>query len=497
MKRFAGQKKMEKLLKSCAGFPRDEFSEGSTKMHLLKDAETGLLQGCYWTENLTFKELLSPIPIASSLAPKSKPLKLWYDHPNGKMIGVPKFFGMSALGRAQRDLRADGEPIKTTWNESFKLRGEQEKSVEQTLKTLDEWGGAFYIADCGFGKSVVIAALIHRVQRRTMVVVPRLTLVKQTAHDLGGIRTLDRVQILGGASVGILQGSWEKNPVDADIIVASLDSLALFKYPQEFWMRIGLVIFDEAHHMAAKTLSAIMPFVPSRRIVGFSATPNRNDGLEHVLYWLMGPVSFIYQRLPEITGKINTVVIERVQGTVVEDEFMYGGKLAFAAMLNAIAANEARNSLLIKIALNHKDRKKILLITAFRDHCEVLASMLKGESVDMIHGGKKTKNVNCQFLVATYGMLEEGFDDADLDTLIFCTPRSTIQQTVGRIERVKEGKAVPLVIDIVDQNKIFESMWYKRKKFYRSRGFEIHDKKQVEKMDEEGWVANAGDEEMV
>lgn len=488
---------MEKLLKSSSGYPQDEFTEGSTRMHLLKDSDSGLLQGCYWTENVSFKELLSPTPIASSLAPKGKPLKLWYDHPKGKMIGVPKFFGMSALGRAQRDLRADGDRINTTWNDAFKLRGEQEKSVEQTLKTLDEWGGAFYIADCGFGKSVVIAALINRVQRRTMVVVPRLTLVKQTAHDLGGEKTLDRVQILGGATVGILQGSWEKNPVDAEIIVASLDSLALFKYPQEFWMKIGLVIFDEAHHMAAKTLSAIMPFVPSRRIVGFSATPNRNDGLEHVLYWLMGPVSFVYQRLPEITGKINTVLIERVQGAKIEDEFMYGGKLAFAAMLNAIAAHEARNASLIKIALAHKHRKKILLITAFREHCELLASMLVGERVDMVHGGKKSKNTNCQFLVATYGMLEEGFDDADLDTLIFCTPRSTIQQTVGRIERVKEGKAVPLVIDVVDQNKVFESMWYKRRRFYKSRGFEIKDKKEIESEKEEGWVANADDEEMV
>lgn len=413
------------------------------------------------------------------------------------MIGVPKFFGMSALGSPRKDLRADGLDIRTTWNSSFTLRAEQELSVEKTLKTLDEWGGAFYIADCGFGKSVVIASLIHRIQKRAMVVVPRLTLVKQTAHDLGGSPTLDRVQILAGASVGILQGSWEKNPVDADIIVASLDSLALFKYPQEFWMKIGLVIFDEAHHMAAKTLSAIMPFVPSSRIVGFSATPTRNDGLEHVLYWLMGPVSFIYQRLPEITGKINTVCVQRVQGAVIQDEFMYGGKLAFAAMLNAIAGNEARNAALIKIALDYVQRKKILLITAFREHCEVLALLLKneGKSVHMIHGGVKNKEVESQFLVATYGMLEEGFDDADLDTLIFCTPRSTIQQTVGRIERSKAGKLVPLVIDVVDQNGVFEAMWFKRKRFYKSRGFEIHDIKKAK--EEVAWVANADDEAMI
>jgi len=489
---------MEKLLKSSLGYPKEgEWDKTSTRMHQLKDGGDLILQGCYWIPiDDELKEILSPVPISSNVGPKPKPLKLWYEHPNKKLMGVPKFFGLSAFGKTRRDERNDGHDIQSIWNPAFKLRENQAQSVEQTLETLNVWGGAFYTADCGFGKSVVIASLIHRIQKRAMVVVPRLTLVKQTAHDLGGEKTLDRPQILSGSSIGILQGSWEKNPVDADIIVASLDSLSLFKYPQEFWKNIGLVIFDEAHHMAAKTLSAIMPHVSSKRIVGFSATPTRNDGLEHVLYWLLGPTAFVYQRLPEITGKTKTVKVQRCAGAVIHDEFMYGGKLNFSAMLNAISANEDRNKLLIRIALKFKERRKILLITAFREHCELLSNLLEseGERVEMMHGAKKRKREDPHFLVATYGILEEGFDDADLDTLIFCTPRSTIQQTVGRIERTKDGKLVPLVIDVVDHNRIFESMWYKRKKFYKSRGFEVEDQKRDKK--DEVWVANDEEEEM-
>jgi len=466
-------------------------------MHNLRNESNFLLQGCYWIPvDEELKKLLEPCP--KETIAKTKPLKLWYPHPNGKLMGVPKFFGMSAFGKG-RDLRNDGVEIRTEWNCDFTLRDEQEMSVHSTLATLNEWGGAFYTADCGFGKSVVIASLIHKIKKRAMIVVPRLTLVKQTAHDLGGDLTLDRPQILKGAKVGILQGSWEKNPLDADIIVASLDSLALFKYPQAFWQKIGLVIFDEAHHMAAKTLSAIMPHVSCKRIVGFSATPTRNDGLEHVLYWLLGPTSFVYQRLPEITGKRNTVKVQRVKGATINDEFMYGGKLNFSAMLSSISGNEERNKLLIKIALGF-DRKKVLLITAFREHCELLSDLLEreGRRVEMMHGAKKRKRDDPEFLVATYGILEEGFDDADLDTLIFCTPRSTIQQTVGRIERTKSGKLVPLVIDVVDDNRIFESMWYKRKKFYKSRGFEVEDaKKKEEEEEEEVWVANDEEDEFI
>lgn len=459
---------MQELLESSIGFPKGEFSAGSTRMHILKQG-TGTLHGCYWIEGTDeLKTLLSPSPKVT--IGSSKPLKLFYEHPKKKLIGVPKFFGQSAFGIPQKDLRVDGLDISTSWNEDFKLRYEQELGIEKTMKTLEEWGGAFYVADCGFGKSVVIASFIHRIKKRTMVVVPRLTLIEQTFSDLGGKQLNDRKQILSGASIQILQGSF-KHELDADIIVASLDSLSLFKYPESFWNSIGLVIFDEAHHMAAKTLSAILPHVVSKRIIGFSATPNRTDGLEHVLYWLIGPVSFIYQRLPIITGKRDTVIVRRVEGVPIEDEFMWGGKLNFSAMVNAIAADENRNKRLIEIAMLYQDRGKILLITAFREHCDILGSMLPDAQI--LHGGRKRKLSEGKYLVATYGMLEEGFDDADLDTLILCTPRSTVQQTIGRIERTKEGKKVPLVIDVVDKNRIFEAMWFKRKKFYKSRGFNI------------------------
>jgi superfamily II DNA or RNA helicase len=158
---------------------------------------------------------------------------------------------------------------------------------------------------------------------------------------------------------------------------------------------------------------------------------------------------------------------------------MWGGKLAFAEMLNAVAANDDRNSLLVNLTLDlAKTRKKVLLISAFREHCDHLAELLRATvHVTVLHGGTRKRKLEeaCSILVATYGLLEEGFDDADLDTVVLCTPRSTVQQTIGRIERTKEGKAIPLVYDIVDHNPVFFAMWEKRKKFYKSRGFRVED----------------------
>ncbi len=85
----------------------------------------------------------------------------------------------------------------------------------------------------------------------------------------------------------------------------------------------------------------------------------------------------------------------------------------------------------------------------------------------------KALDPNTRLVFATYSLLEEGYDDPNLDTLLMVTPRSRIQQTIGRIERTAAGKLQPWVIDITDSFSVFPNMFWKRKTFYTSRGFQI------------------------
>ncbi|MBU3731448.1 MAG: hypothetical protein FGM26_07895, partial [Beijerinckiaceae bacterium] len=48
---------------------------------------------------------------------------------------------------------------------------------------LEAWGGAFVIADCGFGKSRCISRLLHDINRVTMIVVPQNVLMKQMEEE--------------------------------------------------------------------------------------------------------------------------------------------------------------------------------------------------------------------------------------------------------------------------------------------------------------------------
>ena len=51
------------------------------------------------------------------------------------------------------------------------------------------------------------------------------------------------------------------------------------------------------------------------------------------------------------------------------------------------------------------------------------------------------------------------------------TPKTDVQQAVGRILRVKHSK--PLVVDFVDMHDIFQSQWRKRKQFYTKQNYKI------------------------
>jgi superfamily II DNA or RNA helicase len=290
-----------------------------------------------------------------------------------------------------------------------------------------------------------------------------------------------------GAKIGWLQGKII-DVDDKDIVISSIDSLSEGKYSREILSQFGLVIVDECHHIAALTLSQVMPQIPSKYVLGISATPERNDGLEHIIYWLLGPCAFVYKRLPSITGISHTVKVQQVifsGGQDKSDAKLWNGQLAFAEMINRLAEDSKRNRVLVDIIVKcyNQGRKKILVVSSIVQHAKLLREMLLHQSaisehdVFSIFGGtkqevvRKSKTDAARVVFASFAYVGEGYDDSAIDTMVLALPRSSIQQIIGRCERVHDGKLTPVVYDLIDDFSIFESMSYKRQKFYKSRGF--------------------------
>ena len=540
---------LDVLLNESFGYPSNkDWIISSLKLRkipdfseTIKDIQT-VIGAVYWIkidinlkENKVWFNNLTCQPHKNSLAPgQPKKFSVSYTNLNKPdWIGLPRFYGLSLFGNAKKDIRSQGlqANIKELYNRP--LRDYQLRAQSDALKTLNEWGGATIIADCGAGKTAMALSIAAKLNRKTLVLCNRTFLMQQWKQDVEGKawtwsddnsnigeientsfrikcdsckqRTVVSNELLKSdickcgfrfmnewsntiepregwlnAKVGWLQGAEGINTFEKDIVIASIESVSQCPYGRELLSEFGLVIIDEMHHLGALTLSQVLPKLPARYILGISATPDRNDGLEHLLYWLAGPTCFVYKRLPSITGLYNTVQVKQLLFTKGNrTEILYhGGKIGFAAMVNSLSTDEVRNEYILNVVNDaiERGRKKILIVSSIVNHAKYLASKLNSI---VIHGGcsqvlvAQAKASSTQIVVATFQFLEEGYDDPKIDTLIMTLPRSKIQQVVGRCERSHEGKLVPEVIDIIDTFSVFDAMSWKRHKFYKSRGFGI------------------------
>src|SRR5438445_2818845 len=80
-------------------------------------------------------------------------------------------------------------------------------------------------------------------------------------------------------------------------------------------------------------------------------------------------------------------------------------------------------------------------------------------------------------ILATGSYIGEGFDDARLDTLFLAMPiswKGTLQQYVGRLHRLHDGKRLVQVYDYVDPNvPMLARMYERRLKGYGAIGYTV------------------------
>jgi len=71
-----------------------------------------------------------------------------------------------------------------------------------------------------------------------------------------------------------------------------IHSIAIRNYDKNIFKDFGLVIFDECHHLSAKTFSKAMMKLRIPYTLGLSATLERKDNLENIIYHFLGPIMY-------------------------------------------------------------------------------------------------------------------------------------------------------------------------------------------------------------
>jgi superfamily II DNA or RNA helicase len=76
-----------------------------------------------------------------------------------------------------------------------------------------------------------------------------------------------------------------------------------------------------------------------------------------------------------------------------------------------------------------------------------------------------------RIVLATYAMAAEALDIKTLSTLVMATPKTDIEQSVGRILRAKGQN--PIVVDLIDPHEYLRRQWNTRRQFYKKCLYKI------------------------
>lgn len=369
--------------------------------------------------------------------------------PRGLKETLIDFFNVNAVSYFFVDKRVLNKiQTKTV---TFNLRPEQNEAIKEIKKS----DYSICVAPPGFGKTLLGAKIFEIRACTTLIVVNKNMLLNQWIErfvDYFGYNKKD---------IGYLGKGFNK--LNGQIDVATMQSL---KNDPKIIENYSFVIVDECHHIPALTFEQIIKSFKGKYILGLSATPNRKDELQPILFQQLGEISYEYKKKKTHTNKLQII---RTQFVSNADNY--------ATIINELCIDEDRNNLIVDIIKKNIDRK-ILLLTDRIEHINVLENLLQKENIDYIsvHGSlnkkEQVENMNLvktkSLILATTSYFGEGIDFPHLNTILFATPISYYGRLIQYLGRIGRGNQECLAIDFLDsKNAMLNSAYKKRLEGYK------------------------------
>lgn len=354
------------------------------------------------------------------------------------------------------------------------LRPYQSLTVEQLFTWWEQNDGIpLAVLPTAAGKSVICAEVVRTMfeqwpdfHPRTVVLVPSKELAEQNAEKL--VALLPR-----SISVGFVSASLGKKQHQADVIVATIGSIAKSAH---LLGNIKVVIIDEAHLVSNKGEDAGMyrrfltdlSKICQIRVMGMTATPFRGNGVwltdgdaplftgvaANVTMRALLDAGFIAPLVPptdRIGTKIDATSVGLSNGDYKINEL--------SAVVDKYLAAVATESWILAA-----DRKKWIAFTPSVANAEHLCKLFGELNIKsaVVCGDTpaneratsirdfKAGRLHC---LVTVLALSVGFDVPDVDCIIWCRPTKSpvlYVQGMGRGVRIAPGKTDCLVLDFTD-----------------------------------------------
>lgn len=399
------------------------------------------------------------------------------------------FLPRGAVGVVKRVARAHG--VKLRWVSHVVSRSVRKVPLCDLGLTLRDYqvdavnaltrGVQGYIkAPCGSGKTVIGSSAMVHVGEPGLVLVHTHDLLRQWT---GLLRSWEvPVRSLSGQDRD-LEPARVRNG-EAEIVVATVQSLnRLGPKVDPLLQSVGAVILDEAHHAPAGTFREVLNRCPARYRWGLTATPDREDGWDVLLPYVLGPERWKIS-MRELVGLghllLPDVFALRSDTHLQQEQFTVRGRINMARAVNSLCDDKRRTRLLVQVIRDLASKGRTILVLVPRvQYAKDLAAIVRALGITAMPvtgntgSGLREQRIrgvregSIQVMVATQ-LADEGLDVPNLDAVVVAsTGRAAGRavQRIGRVMRTSPNKRTPVVVDVVDPTP-FVSQWNARARAY-------------------------------
>jgi len=297
----------------------------------------------------------------------------------------------------------------------------------------------FINALVGWGKTFTALHLAHKFGQKTLVITHTAALRDQWCEE---------VEVLFGTECGVIGGG-RIDHEDHFITVANIQTLA--KHTADLAKSFGTIILDEAHHCPATTFAQTVDVFHARYRIALSGTMVRKDG-KHILFQdYFGPVVYKPPQSHTLTPTVH----------IVKSGITLKPGATWVDKITDLCSSENYQQFIAGLTMMHIEAGHQVLILA--DRVEFLQKVKEyvGEDCALVTGDTEfedRKLIKQQILsgekkaiAGSRQIFSEGISVNSLSCVILAVPMSNdslLEQVVGRVQRMHDGKLDPLVVDI-------------------------------------------------
>lgn len=346
----------------------------------------------------------------------------------------------------------------------FEARDYQVDAIQTAIHT----NRALLVSPTGSGKSLIIYALTRYYNKRTLIIVPTISLVSQMFSDFKDYARNQPEYCVDRICHPIYSG--QEKLTNKNVVISTWQSI--YKLPKEWFAQFDVVIGDEVHLFKAKSLTGIMSKLENTKYrFGTTGTLDGTQTHKLVLEGLFGTTMSVTTTKKLMDKKhLADLKIECVVLKYDTPSCKLIKKVKYNEEIKFLIENEKRNKFIRNLAVS-TSANCLVLFQFVESHGKILYDSIKelahkkdpSRKVFFVAGEtaaetreeirKITENERNAIIVASTGVFSTGVNIRNLENIIFASPtKSRIKtlQSIGRTLRIGDHSDKATLYDIVD-----------------------------------------------